>query len=112
MRAVNLALRFLLELAGLAALAYWGWQAADSLPLRLVYAVLAPLALAVVWALVVAPGADNPIPQQTRMLIGTLLLLVAAGALAAAGVPALAGALAVLVVVNQALLMIKRTEDV
>ena len=50
----NLALRFLLELFGLAAVGYSGWQVAGG-PLRWVAAILAPLALAAFWALV--PGA-------------------------------------------------------
>lgn len=46
--------------------------------------MVAPLFLIVVWAVVVAPGAENPLPQTLRMLIGRGLLL-AAVALAAAG---------------------------
>lgn len=106
MAVANLALRFLLELAGVGALAYWGWQAADGFPVRLVLAVVAGGALVVAWALVVAPKASNPIPQDVRMLIGTGLLLLAAGALAVSGQPGAAIGLAVLVVVNQVLVFV------
>lgn len=106
MAALNLGLRFLLELCGVAALAYWGWRTGEALPLRLVLAIGAPLVLVVVWGLVVAPGADNPIPQTARMLLGTALLLVTAGALLAAGQPQLAAVLALLVVINQVLLLV------
>ena len=103
---LNLGLRFLLELGGVASLAYWGWRTGDTLPLRLVLAIGVPLALVIAWSMVVAPGADNPIPQTARMLIGTALLLVAAGALAVAGQPQLAVILALLIVVNQVLLLV------
>lgn len=106
MAAVNLALRFLLELCGIAALAIWGWSAADSLPVRLLAAVGAPLLLIAVWALAIAPGATNPIPQTARMVIGSGLLLVAAGGLALAGHQALAAVFALVIVANTALLLV------
>jgi hypothetical protein len=81
--ALNLAVRFLLEVLAIASLAYWGYKLPLSTPARVVAAVAAPLLLMVVWAFVVAPGADNPLAQTTRMLIGSMLLLAAAGALAA-----------------------------
>ena len=91
----------------MASLAYWGWRAGEALPLRLVLAIGVPLALVVAWSMVVAPGADNPIPQTGRMLIGTALLLLAAGALAVAGQPRkLAVIFALLIVVNPVLLLI------
>jgi hypothetical protein len=112
MAALNLGLRLLLELAGVAALAYRGWRTGESFPLRLVRAIGGPLALVVAWSLVVAPGAANPIPQTARMLVGTALLLVAAGALAVAGQPQLAAVFAVLVVVNQVLLLVPGSMEV
>ncbi len=85
MASLNVALRFALELCGVAAVAYWGWNATDSMPLRLLIAIVASLSLVTVWALIVAPGATNPVPQTARMLLGTGLLVLAAGALAIAG---------------------------
>lgn len=100
---VNLAARFVLELAGVAALAYAGFQSTTS-PLRWLAAVAAPAALIVFWALIVAPRAVNPIPLPAREVIGTLALLASAAALAASGQPRPALALAVLTVVNNVLL--------
>lgn len=59
-----------------------------------------PLSLIVVWAFVVAPGADNPLSPTTRMLIGRVLLLVAAAALAAAGRPRWGAVVAAVIVLN------------
>lgn len=106
MATANLALRFVLELAGVACMAAWGWSLTDQVPLRLFTALLAAGALAVAWALVVAPKARNPVPQDVRMVIGTGLLLLAAAALAASGSPQAALVLAVLVVVNQLLVRV------
>jgi hypothetical protein len=46
---VNLALRFMLELAALTALGAWGWQQGNDL-LRIPLAIGIPLLVAVVWA--------------------------------------------------------------
>jgi hypothetical protein len=77
----------------------------ESLPVRLAAALLAPAVLVVAWGLVVAPRARNAIPQTTRMLIGTVLLLGCAGFLALAGHVGLAAAFAVVNVVNTAVLL-------
>jgi hypothetical protein len=60
----------------------------------------------VIWTLVVAPGADNPIPQTVRTLLGTaLLLLTAAGvALVSQRTPAIV--YAVIVLLNTVLMLI------
>lgn len=102
----NLAVRFLLELVGVASLAYWGSRLPSTTPVRVGLAIAAPAALIVVWALVVAPGADNPLSQTTRMLIGSVLLLLASYALAVAGQTRLAVAFAAVVVLNTALMLL------
>lgn len=99
----NLALRFLLELFGLAAVGYSGWQVAGG-PFRWVAAILAPLALAAFWALVVAPNASNGVPLPTRELIGSALLVAVGGGLALAGQPWLGTAFAGLVIANTVVL--------
>ena len=100
---LNAALRFVLELVGIVALGIWGWTVADDSPLRFVLAVGAPLALIVVWAFLIAPRSRSPLDPRTRFVVGSGLLLVAAGALWAAGFPAAAAIFAVLNVVNTAL---------
>jgi hypothetical protein len=104
MAIANLTLRFILELGGVAALGYWGSQAVDG-PGAIVLAIGASLALIIVWSVVVARNADNALTQPQRDLIGTGLLLVAAGALFAAGQPAAAVVFGAVVVVNWILLV-------
>lgn len=105
MIAANLALRFLLELAGLASLAVVGFQLPGDGALRWVAAVGLPLLLAVAWGLVVAPNTQNGLASVHKELIGTALLVAAAGAVAIAGQPVAGIGLAILVVANQALML-------
>ncbi len=119
---ITLATRFMLELAGVGAVAWLGATAPVDGPARAVLAVAAPIVLVVAWGLVVAPAspapsvvaasgpgvapkADNPLPLRARELIGTGLLLGVAGALALAGQPVPAGAFATVVMVDQVLLI-------
>ena len=104
MATLNLVVRFLAELAGFAAVAYAGFQIAAPMPLPAVAGIGAAAAFIVAWWLVVAPKTNNGLAQPQKDLIGTALLLVAAGALAAVGQPGLGIAFAAIVVVNAALL--------
>ena len=100
------AARFLAELFGLAALGYWGATASVDGQWRFVLAVGAPVVLAAVWGIVVAPKAVNPIPRRVREVIGSVLLLGAAVALAVTGQPAIATVFAVVVLADQVLILV------
>ena len=67
-RAVNDSVRFCLELAALAGLAVWGWEAGPD-GVNVVLAVAAPLAAAVLWWLFVAPKARRPQADPSRLLL-------------------------------------------
>lgn len=102
---VALAGRFLLELAGVAALVWWGIKVGTDDISRAGLAVLAGGGLILIWALVVAPKARNPLSPLTRWLIGTVLLMVAAVALWVVGPQELAILFAVLVAIDTAVLL-------
>ena len=104
MAIANLTLRFLTELAGIAAVGYAGFQVAAPMPLRAAAGIGAAVALIVTWAIVVAPNTANGLAQAQKDVIGTGLLLLAAGALALAGQVRLAVLFAVIVVPNTGLL--------
>lgn len=106
MAVANLALRFILEVLGIAALAYSGFQVPSSSLIRAVAGIGAPLALIIVWAMVVAPNTANGLSQAQKDVIGTVLLLVAAIALGFAGQLQLAVAFGIVVVVNAVLLIL------
>ena len=101
MRAINLGLRFFLELAALAALAYGGWHVSGPLWLRIVTAVALPLIAALVWGRWVAPRASHPLPDPLRLIPEWLVFGGAAVALAATGHPVPAIVLAVLAGANR-----------
>ena len=70
---INLALRFLLELAALGAVGFYGWKLTGG-PLRFVAAIGLPLIVAVVWGAFAVPddpsrsgGAPVPIPGALRL---------------------------------------------
>jgi hypothetical protein len=90
---------FLLELAALAALGYWGWTTADG-SLRFVLAVGLPLVAALLWGVFRVPGDPGPapVPVPVRLLLEATLFGAAVGLLALAGQPLAAGVLAALLV--------------
>ncbi len=101
----NLAFRFLLELFGLAAFAYWGWQWGD--PWRWPLAVGLPVLAMIVWATFRTPGdasakqhAPVPVHGIARLILELLFFGLATAALATAGATALALILAGLVVLH------------
>jgi hypothetical protein len=106
MTLVNLAVRFVVELLGVGALGYWGVGVSHEPLVQVLLGVGAPLLLIVTWARVVAPKAVNPLRPQVRVAIGTVLLLVAAGALGVAGQPVAAALLAAVVLLNQLFLVV------
>jgi len=86
LRGVTLTVRFLCELAMLAALAFWGFGAGEGV-WGWVLGIGAPLLAAAVWGAFVAPRARWPVPASVRLAIELVLFGVAAVALAAAGQP-------------------------
>jgi hypothetical protein len=102
----NLAVRFVVELVALAAVGYWSFNATDTGGLRFVLAGIAVTVFIAGWGLVLAPTADSGLGKAQKDLIGTVVLLAAAGALAVAGQPALAAGFAVIIAVNAVLLFV------
>jgi hypothetical protein len=94
LRGVTLTVRFLCELAMLAALAFWGFGAAQGAG-AWALGIGAPLLAAAVWGAFVAPKARWPVPAPLRVAIELVLFGLAATALAAAGQPAAAVVLGV-----------------
>jgi uncharacterized protein DUF2568 len=95
----NDGLRFLLELAALASLAYFGFSEFDGAAGWLV-AVGAPLLVAVVWGRFVSPKASHPQVDPTRLLLEVAVFGSGAGALLASGRTALGIVLAGLAVLH------------
>jgi multisubunit Na+/H+ antiporter MnhF subunit len=79
--------RFLLELTGLAAVAFWGVRTGGSLLSSVALAVAAPLALLTVWRTFVAPTAPRRLAGPARLGVELVVFGLAAAALVDAGLP-------------------------
>ncbi|MEU8530370.1 MULTISPECIES: YrdB family protein [Streptomyces] len=105
---INEVLAFLLELAALAVLAWWGWQSVENTVLRLLVAVAAPAAAAVVWGLFASPKATIVLPLAGVLAVKALVFGSAALALYALGRHSWAAVFAVVVTVNTVLATLDR----
>jgi Protein of unknown function (DUF2568) len=102
---LNLLVRFLLELAALAALAWWGADAGHDVLASALLGAGLPLAAATLWTLFVAPRRRHELPRAARFVLQVLVLGGAAAALVAADHPVLGIALAAAAALNGALLL-------
>lgn len=100
--AANEFLAFLLELAALAALGWWGFATGPWLLTRVLLGLGAPLAAIVLWALFAAPRARLRPGLPLVLLVKAVVLGGGAAALYGVGHPVAAVAMAVLVVANTA----------
>lgn len=105
MRIANLILKFLLELAAFAALAFWGASTGDGAG-SVALAILAPSAAIAAWGLYAAPRSPRRLPAASRIPFELAIFALAVAALVVAGEPDAAEVLGLLVVVNAALLTI------
>ncbi len=104
----NDVLRFLLELAALVALAYWGFTTGSGAT-AWALGLGAPLAAATFWWLFVAPKAKVAVSRTGRVALGLVVFGLATAALANAGSTIAAIAFGTLALVN-ALVMLARAE--
>ncbi|GAA4711974.1 Protein of unknown function (DUF2568) [Promicromonospora umidemergens] len=104
MRTTALLLRFLLELALIAAAAYTGWTLADGGWPGAALAVLAPAVVIALWATFLSPKARVTIPPPARVALEALLFGGVGYALWQAGAPAAGTALAAVWVLDRAVL--------
>jgi Protein of unknown function (DUF2568) len=98
LKGANLALRFVLELAALAAVGWWGWDVGGPL-----LALAAVAGVAVVWGLFVAPKRRYDLAAPLRLGVELAVWLAAGAALVVTGHAALAVAFVLLAVVSGAL---------
>jgi hypothetical protein len=72
---INLALRFMLEVAVLGIMGYWGWQRGDGF-LRFVLMVGVPLVATILWGTFRVPGDPGAAPVAVPGLVRLLLELI------------------------------------
>lgn len=81
--ALLLTIRFLLELAALAALAWWGVRTGETALTKVLLGAGAPLAMAVVWGAFIAPKASFAVPGPVHVALQLAVLAAATAALLA-----------------------------
>ena len=102
----NLVVRFVCELAALAALAVWGAQASDDPALQVLLGFSAPLLVASVWGMWVAPRASRRAADPWRAGIEVLVFGAAVAGLVDAGHAGFGIALGVVAAVTGALVRV------
>lgn len=102
---INLVLSFVLELAALGAVAYWGWTQHDGLA-QMLFGVGLPVLMAAMWGIFRVDGDPKPAPVRVhgvvRLLLEAAFFGSAALALVAGGRPDLAAAFGLVVVLHYA----------
>jgi membrane protein YdbS with pleckstrin-like domain len=101
LRAASAGLRFLLELAALAAVAYWGVAVGDGLLQQVALAAGAVVLLTGVWGLFVAPKAVRRLGDPLRLVVELVVFGVAVGALVSVGEVVVGVVFGLLVVVSE-----------
>ena len=100
---LNLALKFVLELAALAAFGIWGASIADG-PAAVLLAIGLPIVVAALWGTLAAPRARHRLPLRLRAPFELGVFALASIALWQAGSGVAAAAFAAIAVVNAMLL--------
>jgi quinol-cytochrome oxidoreductase complex cytochrome b subunit len=105
-KGANLALRFLLELCALGALAYWGFKTGSGALTRVGLGIGAPLVAAVVWGTFVSPQAPVQLPGPLVLGLQALVFGSAAAGLVATGHRTLALVFGAIIVINAVLMYV------
>ena len=108
LKVINAGLAFLLELAMLTALGYWGFYGDKSVLTKWLLGIGLPLLTAVVWGMFLAPKAVYRLNGMSGNLLSLILFLLAATALFDTQHPALAIIFALTALVNRVLILLWR----
>jgi hypothetical protein len=103
LRGANLAVKFILELAAIAAFAYWG-ASLDGVLVSVIVAIAAPASAIVLWGLFAAPRASRRLPTWARVPFELGVFALAAAALVAVDWPAAAIVFGAVAILNAVLL--------
>jgi hypothetical protein len=106
LKALNLVVRFLLELCMLAAVGYWGFKTGAGWGMKIVLGIGLPVLIAVIWGLFVAPKAVYPLSRASRVALELVLFGLGAVALFASGRADLGWIYTVVLVVSEILMIV------
>lgn len=103
MKAANDSVRFLVELAALVAVGYWGFHDHSAWTTKLLIGIGGPVLIASVWAIWMAPESKRRAPEGIRAGLELVIFGGATASLAASTGPALATLFAVIAGLNAVL---------
>jgi hypothetical protein len=103
---INLAVRFLLELAVLGAFVHWGFRVGRTISSRVALGVGIPIIIAVIWALFVAPESTVDTSGTVKFIIELVIFAAAVAVLARLREYRLATALAAIYIINRILMAV------
>jgi hypothetical protein len=106
LKSFNLSLAFFLELAMLAAFAYWGFHSGQSTIIKIGLGIGIPLLTAVIWGLFMAPNSSMRLQGAAYLALKLVLFGLAVAALITTSKDTLGIVLGVVVVINTILLYI------
>jgi hypothetical protein len=106
LKSINLGVRFLLELCMLVAVGYWGFKTGSGWFLKILLGIGAPLLIAVIWGMFVAPKATYPLHGFVLLALEMVLFGLGGVALSATENYVLAWGFAVIVVINRILMFV------
>ena len=106
LKMLNLALRFLLELCMLAAVAFWGFKTQNNWLMKILLGIGLPVVIATLWGMFLAPRATRPLSGASFLTLEMILFAIGALALFASGKPTLGWIYTVAVIANKILLTV------
>lgn len=106
LKVINITTSFLLELAMLASLGYWGFYGEKSVLAKWMLGIGIPLLIAIVWGIFFAPNAVRRLNSTSGTLLSLLLFLLSAAALFYAQHPTLAIIFALTAIANRVLTLV------
>lgn len=106
LKALNLLVRFLLELCMLAAVGYWGFKNQSGWGMKIILGIGLPILMAVLWGSFIAPKATYPLSGISHLALEMILLGSGAVALCASGKPTLGWIYTIILVANKVLLVL------
>jgi hypothetical protein len=106
LKGINLGVRFLLELAMLAAVCYWGFKTHSGWGMKILFGVALPLLMAVIWGYFMAPRSTHRLSGIPFTVLDFVLLGSGAVALYASGQINLAWLYALILIVSEVLRLV------
>ena len=106
LKMLNLAVRFLLELCMLAAVAFWGFKTQNNWLMKILLGIGLPVLIAILWGMFLAPRATYRLSGAPFFALELILFSTGAFSLFAGGAPTLGWVYTITLIVNTILLVV------